>query len=582
MIDTKLHSHQTNSTNQKTMTEHKQNNTTMHSATFERLGTIGIPLTVDTTTEITTLKNCVHDWFHRHLRSTLGVGGRAIRRKLLANRVGKTVSDRTKNADLEYETGRDTWCALAEETRASIIARLDLRTTTGHDLVHDNTLKKKAFDKLAYGKFLIKSIRYALNGSQALTMGPSMGKAWTASGFGIFAHLHPAVGLQQVFDVQKAVYESTGIKLFVRGLPHWLYKPTNSSTGSLPCHHDGTRSQEMFTQLVENVRSSPFKPNTVWATAHSLQTLVHLDGGTSVSAKSGKSSGGTYSLQHMNPRRMLIAMALVHPHHVHDDLIGPTGRNIVPSSGFTDIYPHYVEHDSHKWVPFVYADGSNTGPVFFPWNKPSNIIVLNRIIDLLENKDVRSGTTTSDTKWLSSFLLHDKDVFDVIVNCTSPRIHKTVTCGTITNTTNPQKSQFVACWPLQWFHGARKSNGSSRISMISVLGPTPIESRHEYFLERIVHLATIAHSVDSDARKASDVWLRRNTKALAGGSGHKRTITEIELIGKDNNGAFRCLAPTVDQALEFCKRVRYEQSSGEPWCCRRDRQQGTKRIFVEI
>jgi len=537
---------------------------------YEKHGHVGIPLENDNTVFIDKINDCAHAWFRDNLDSMLGSAGAELLQSTIKNRT-KNSSVKTQLADGNYKTGKVIWDAMTTDAREDVLKQLDLRTPRGHALVFDNKSKKQLFCNTGYYNYLLKSIRYAINGCQALTMGNSVCSAWAASGFGIWAHLHVAKGLEHVFVVQRRIYELFGIKLYVTGLPHLLYKPI-SERGALALHHDGHRTERMFKDLSALITTSPKKPNMAWLKARGIQTLSHFSGATLSS--NGKPMGSTLVLSPMNPWRALVILCALHPNYPHPDIVGPrrddnrvpTGtakkREEVRVQAFLNRFPQYVPTPTTWWLQNFWSNDS-TGPVFGPFGSKNNLSVFNRLFLLFAPGSSHTATTTTDYEWLLQMKKSCSSPYESIVSCTSPQQSEPTAVVPIVNFQNPTKSNYVACWSLQFVHGAANANNKSRISMITVLSPIP--AKCTYFLDRLHHLAEVANGGDATGKQLSNQWLASHNTPLAGGATHTRPFTEVELT--QEGGHFRSAAATREQARKFIDRVKREMDTSEIYCC---------------
>ena len=146
--------------------------------------------------------------------------------------------------------------------------------------------------------WLVERIRFILQGDANMGLA-NMHKSWSRAGFGYWAHIFPALGMQLTIRA-KQVLNSMGIACEINGLSHIIYKPPGGS--ELKSHHD-QMSPEILLSNLEAHMSSDDPSVTAWCNKYGVQCLAHVDGGVQ--------DGYTYSIAPMTPEKLLLCLKSV-------------------------------------------------------------------------------------------------------------------------------------------------------------------------------------------------------------------------------------------------------------------------------
>ena len=244
------------------------------------VATFPLPNKINTAKFVAELRTCCNKWFHHNLRKMLTT---------------------PPNVPTMPSESKRSWEALSPAQQQYYINMIDLRTDEGMRIVFDSEYLPKQSWWIGMGggrKFFRKAVTYVKMGNSALAQGPIY-DAWTASGFGFWAHLIPNIGLELVM----AVMEWMPTLGFVPGLPehfpHVIYKPPGGK--ALDAHHDQMAPRELIDNLKIHLASSD-PSTTAWVKKHGCQMLAHFLGGT------GKDDGATFVVGPMPPTKLLFCL----------------------------------------------------------------------------------------------------------------------------------------------------------------------------------------------------------------------------------------------------------------------------------
>ena len=202
--------------------------------------------------------------------------------------------------DARVRAAKAEWDALPTETRRAHAARIDLRTDEGMKLAFDPEYlaKKEWWIAMPGNAFFHKAVIYVKQGNVGMALG-NMAGAWTAKGFGLWAHLVPDVGLTMVVSAMTQMLHFGLTPGHPEHFPHPIYKPPRGA--ALEVHHDQMAPRDLLRNLRTHVASAD--PTTVaWIREHGCQMLAQLHGGT------GPGDGATFIIGPMTPRKLLICL----------------------------------------------------------------------------------------------------------------------------------------------------------------------------------------------------------------------------------------------------------------------------------
>ena len=148
----------------------------------------------------------------------------------------------------------------------------------------------------AAAPFLEVALRLAKEGSKSAQFKPHL--AWTATGFGFWAHVTPDFSLKLSLQAKDAL-NSVGIPCELSGLPHLIMRPVESRP--LATHLDRIPPNELISKLETHIASED--PSTAaWSAIHGMQSLIHMTGGL------GDTDGATFTYEPLTPHGLLIIM----------------------------------------------------------------------------------------------------------------------------------------------------------------------------------------------------------------------------------------------------------------------------------
>lgn len=251
-------------------------------ASLDTNGVATFPLVVDGADFITQLRACSNVWLHTNLETML-------------NNPPPTM---TKHADVA--ASKLQWDALPPETKRHYMEHIDLQIDEGMKIVFDNEYIKTRiwWQTMPGGVFFRKALMYVKMGNVGMALG-NMAGAWTAKGFGLWAHIVPDLGLTMVMNAMDTM-RTLGLEPGVpEHFPHPIYKPPGGA--ALEIHHDQMAPAQLLQSLRAHVASTD--PSTsAWVRKHGIQMLAHLQGGT------GTSDGATFIVGPMTPTKLLICL----------------------------------------------------------------------------------------------------------------------------------------------------------------------------------------------------------------------------------------------------------------------------------
>ena len=189
-----------------------------------------------------------------------------------------------------------------EAERDAMVQQFNPATDEGRARLFDADERKRLTRDSIYGEFVRNLVQRAKQGNTPMAQS-ALHQGWTESGFGMWAHLVPAVGLDMAVQVAHLLRELFGLSSSLpHHFPHVIYKPDKGS--ELKAHHDQINPRVLLTQLRLHVASTD--PSTLgWVRRVGLQMLAHLQGGDAIDA------GPTYIVGPMTPARLLICLEAI-------------------------------------------------------------------------------------------------------------------------------------------------------------------------------------------------------------------------------------------------------------------------------
>lgn len=195
------------------------------------------------------------------------------------------------------------WTALDAETQARYVRMFNLITDTGRANVFSDRARKRVAEGQAFGDFLRDSVRFVKQGNSGMALG-SMSRAWTAAGFGYWAHLIPDFGLELALHAASRVREEIGVVCELsEHFPHWINKPPFGAP--LNVHHDAIPTRTLIEKLATHTSPGRDNSTVAWVREHGLQLLAHLEGGTRAQ------NGATFTIGPMTPGRLFTCLCAV-------------------------------------------------------------------------------------------------------------------------------------------------------------------------------------------------------------------------------------------------------------------------------
>ena len=163
--------------------------------------------------------------------------------------------------------------------------------------------------------YITDLIFYARSGDAGMAMANTH-RSWTKKGFGVWAALHPAIGLHINEYMRRALWDTLGADTIFTGPSHLFYKPEGGER--LFDHHDGLPTRELIPRLraflgvpldgEDGALATAVDASTVnWMRQAGFKALAHLEGGVEDDA------GQTFLIGPMTPQRLLWSMVRSHP-----------------------------------------------------------------------------------------------------------------------------------------------------------------------------------------------------------------------------------------------------------------------------
>ena len=202
----------------------------------------------------------------------------------------------------EFVDGMREWNALGEQMKSDYVAKIDVSTDDGMRIIlsaGSHFLDTLDWFKDMPGKaFYQECVRWVKMGNMGMPLG-NMSGAWCASGFGMWAHLVPDIGIPLLMHAMH-VMQKLGLQPDMpQHFPHLIYKPPGGS--KLGAHHDQMSPMELLDKLAAHLQSED-TTTSAWVSKHGCQMLAHLRGGT------GVNDGATYTIGPMTPQKLYVCL----------------------------------------------------------------------------------------------------------------------------------------------------------------------------------------------------------------------------------------------------------------------------------
>lgn len=263
---------------------------TEENGALDKFGVFTFSTDLDTVAFVKDLRECSALWFNENLEKMLADPPKSM-----------FFSEKYQTKYEDVVKGKAKWDSLSPEEQKSIKAKFDLCLDSGMQWVFvTGSLKKEPwFEALECKDFLQKAISFVRMGNVAMGLA-NMAQAWTAKGFGLWAHLIPDFGLLMVEDTMQRMIDLGFEVGKPQHFPHPIYKPPDGA--ALEVHHDQMAPSDLLRHLKEHVDSED-PSTTAWVKRHGIQLLAHLTGGT------GTEDGATFIIGPMTPKKLLICLS---------------------------------------------------------------------------------------------------------------------------------------------------------------------------------------------------------------------------------------------------------------------------------
>ena len=263
---------------------------TEENGALDKFGVFTFSTDLDTVAFVKDLRECSALWFNENLEKMLADPPKSM-----------FFSEKNQTKYEDVVKGKAKWDSLSPEEQKSIKAKFDLHLDSGMQWVFvTGSLEKEPwFEALECKDFLKKAISFVRMGNVAMGLA-NMAQAWTAKGFGLWAHLIPDFGLRMVEDTMQRMIDLGFEVGKPQHFPHPIYKPPDGA--ALEVHHDQMAPSALLRHLKEHVDSED-PSTTAWVKRHGIQLLAHLTGGT------GTENGATFIIGPMTPKKLLICLS---------------------------------------------------------------------------------------------------------------------------------------------------------------------------------------------------------------------------------------------------------------------------------
>lgn len=274
------------------------------SAQMNFSGSAAIAIPGNYTPSITRLNAGCQDWLVTELDKKIADEpiDREYTKKSPAEKPAATAKRIKLNSDVR--DGYVQFRAVTPEAEKLIVkGNFNLTTPLGLRTLFDSALRKQAIP-IEFRAFYNDCLEFVKQGNSRLGLA-KMFMCWSMTGFGMWAHISPAFGMQIHLDYCRLL-QTNGFPWVPRKAGHLIYKPPNGS--KLDVHHDGISTCELFAKLEAHSKSQ--NPSWMaWAQDYGMQSLVHLDGGYG-------GDGSTFVVATESPQHQLEAMKLIRNYEV--------------------------------------------------------------------------------------------------------------------------------------------------------------------------------------------------------------------------------------------------------------------------
>ena len=479
--------------------------------TLNAFGCVAVPLPLDSEEFVADVDSGARAWFYARLDAALGsdVEVPTISKK------GEPDAEKME----AWRVGQAAWSGLRTEIKVAFLVRLDLQSQAGRDAIFIPATRKAktkdfadhAFDVAdtarseALAFYLADRVAFVKQGD--LRMGLSaMYKSWSRTGFGLWAHIVPEVGLRAALQLRDKL-GAEGLPTRLVGGSHMIYKPPKGS--ELPAHTDGPRPATIIAEIARMAAANggTFPTTSEWMKLKGVQSLVHYKGGTD--------DGYTYGIGPMTPQKLYVCLKAV-----QDGSIGVTDEKL---------FKVEKKADDDEGAEEDVGAGSNTRVRF-----------------------LTGGTGPSFMRWKENI-----DAFNVVLAAAGlgpigevpirpPR-------GTPTGA-------FVAMWPIGFPHGSAP-NARRRITTTASLSPHAphageLEGRDGRVPVRVDALAKIANPASEAERVQAREVISTQTEPFYGGLTHRSpehagTWFDSTMLSSGTGGWYASIAPTRATAADF-------------------------------
>jgi hypothetical protein len=321
-----------------------------------------------------------------------------------------------------------------------------------------------------------KAVRNALDGGGNAQFQPY--KGWRQSGFGIWSHIRGASFVyKKVLPATLKVYKTISNKpIKIKSLPHIIFKPPSDKGGELLPHNDDGSWNDMYTRclLCDSVSQ--------WIENYGLQMLTHIEGAR-------KDQGGhTTILGPMDIPTYLIILQMIHPKTHHDELP-------IPKDGW-----------DKEWY-------TASGPKFYKWYKKEVLIILNRVVKIIKNKE--APVNINDKKWIEKLKINN--YYDTLVKKSSKSLYTKIEKIKMLPIESFNSSYTIA-WPSGFIHGSDKTGNVPRLTLTIPYDNLGDKEKRERGLKRLKNLSN---------NELDKVLL--DNKPYSDGIVHISTKTEVEI-----------------------------------------------------
>ena len=190
------------------------------------------------------------------------------------------------------------WHAASTAEKQDSLRAFTLKTREGRVAALTNEGRRRATADMPFGDYVRYLVQSSKQGGCVMALG-RMHVTWADSGFGLWSHVVPSVGLHIAVQVAEALAQK-GFDVSPHDhYPHVIYKHEGSA--GLRPHHDQITPSALVDALKAHLASED-PSNLAWARKHGLQLLAHLEGGVT------EESGATFVVGPMSCPVLLLCM----------------------------------------------------------------------------------------------------------------------------------------------------------------------------------------------------------------------------------------------------------------------------------